>query len=65
MGKVFDEIDSALEAFIRAQQMFFVATGPLSANGHINLSPKGPDTPLYSFQGHHAQLPDWASRKGP
>ncbi|HVH25314.1 MAG TPA: pyridoxamine 5'-phosphate oxidase family protein [Vicinamibacterales bacterium] len=158
MGKLFDEIDSALEAFIRAQQMFFVATGPLSANGHINLSPKGLDTlrilgprtlsyldhvgsgaetiahlrengriavmlcafqgpprivrlygrgevlepqdpefnqlralfpaqpagraiirifvtriadscgygvPLYSFEGHRSQLPDWASRKGP
>jgi hypothetical protein len=44
MGKLFEQIDPALEAFIRAQHMFFVATGPLSANGHINLSPKGLDT---------------------
>ena len=28
-------------AFIDAQQMFFVATAPLSAEGHVNLSPKG------------------------
>ena len=44
MGKVFEQIDAALGEFIRAQQMFFVATGPLSASGHINLSPKGLDT---------------------
>ena len=44
MGKVYEQIDGALEEFIRAQRMFFVATGPLSASGHINLSPKGLDT---------------------
>ena len=44
MGKVYEQIDEALEEFIRGQQMFFVATGPLSASGHINLSPKGLDT---------------------
>lgn len=44
MGKLFDAIDPALEAFIRSQQMFFVATAPLGAGGHINLSPKGLDT---------------------
>lgn len=41
---VYEQIDETLEQFIRAQQMFFVATGPLSATGHINLSPKGRDT---------------------
>ena len=44
MGKVFEQIDSKLEAFIRAQQMFFVATAPLNPGGHLNLSPKGLDT---------------------
>ena len=44
MGKVYEQIDAALEAFIRAQQMFFVATAPLNASGHINMSPKGLDT---------------------
>jgi hypothetical protein len=33
-----------LESFIRAQHIFFVATAPLSHDGHINLSPKGLDT---------------------
>lgn len=44
MGKIFERIDAALEEFIRAQQMFFVATAPLGASGHVNLSPKGLDT---------------------
>ncbi len=44
MGKVHEQIDEPLGEFIRAQQMFFVATGPMSASGHINLSPKGLDT---------------------
>jgi hypothetical protein len=41
MGKVLDAIDEAISEFIAAQKMFFVATAPLSAEGSINLSPKG------------------------
>lgn len=41
MGKVYDEIDNELRAFIEEQRMFFVATAPLDAAQHINLSPKG------------------------
>jgi hypothetical protein len=44
MGKVLDEIDHNLAEFIAAQPLFFVATAPLAAEGHINLSPKGLDT---------------------
>src|SRR5262245_8293669 len=44
MGKVFAELDDDLRAFIARQHMFFVATAPLSADGHVNLSPKGLDT---------------------
>src|SRR6185369_10810791 len=43
MGKL-DEIDDKLRAFIGAQHMFFVATAPLGADGHVNVSPKGLDT---------------------
>ncbi len=43
MGKVFNEINSSLRAFIEAQHVFFVATSPLDAGGHLNLSPKGRD----------------------
>lgn len=43
MGKVFDEIDARLRGFIESQHLFFVATAPLAANGHVNCSPKGLD----------------------
>ena len=44
MGKLFDVIDDRLREFLAAQRMFFVATAPLAADGHLNLSPKGYDT---------------------
>ncbi|MDJ0922022.1 MAG: pyridoxamine 5'-phosphate oxidase family protein [Henriciella sp.] len=43
MGKTYDQLDDKLTAFIEAQKLFFVATAPLSAEGHVNLSPKGYD----------------------
>ena len=43
MGKVYDSISDPIAEFIRAQHLFFVATAPLSAEGHVNLSPKGCD----------------------
>jgi pyridoxamine 5'-phosphate oxidase-like protein len=42
MGKVFDEIDQKLAAWIGRQRMFFVGTAPSGADGHVNVSPKGP-----------------------
>jgi Pyridoxamine 5'-phosphate oxidase len=44
MGKRFSEITSELQSFIEKQSLFFVGSAPLSANGHINVSPKGLDT---------------------
>lgn len=44
MGQLHDQIDDRLREFIAAQHVFFVATAPLSANGHVNLSPKGLDS---------------------
>ena len=38
------QITSELQTFILAQPMFFVATAPLSGDGHVNLSPKGLNT---------------------
>lgn len=43
MGKAYDTIQDSHRAFIEKQKMFFVATAPLSGNGHVNLSPKGLD----------------------
>jgi hypothetical protein len=44
MGRTYDSIDERLAAFIEAQPLFFVATAPLAADGHVNCSPKGLDT---------------------
>ena len=44
MANTYDKIDESLTEFIHRQQMFFVATAPLSTDGHINLSPKGLDS---------------------
>jgi hypothetical protein len=42
--EVFDRIPDDLAAFIGEQSLYFVATAPLSGEGHVNLSPKGLDT---------------------
>ena len=44
MGKTRSEIDDVARQFIEAQRVFFVASAPLDAGGHVNLSPKGLDT---------------------
>lgn len=44
MAKVFSEMDLTHQQFIQKQQLFFVATAPLTAEGHVNVSPKGLDT---------------------
>ncbi len=44
MSKKIEFISSQLEEWIEKQKIFFVATAPLSAEGHINLSPKGLDS---------------------
>ena len=41
MSKQRENIDSELASWITRQRVFFVATSPLSATGHINTSPKG------------------------
>jgi hypothetical protein len=41
VGKVYSEIDEKLAAWIEQQHIFFVATAPLAADGHVNVSPKG------------------------
>jgi hypothetical protein len=41
MATVLDEIDDKLRAWLLAQPVFFVGSAPLSADGHVNVSPKG------------------------
>ena len=41
MGRTYDLIDERLAGWMTAQPVFFVATAPLSGDGHVNCSPKG------------------------
>ena len=41
MGQFFDEIPSWLFPWIEEQEVFWVASAPLSPDGHVNISPKG------------------------
>jgi hypothetical protein len=43
MGKLYESLDGVRD-FLLAQRLFFVASAPLSASGHVNLSPKGMDS---------------------
>jgi Pyridoxamine 5'-phosphate oxidase len=57
VGKSFEGIDRRLQAWISRQRLFFVATAPLSSDGHVNVSPKGPiDTLRVLDQRHIAYL---------
>jgi hypothetical protein len=42
VGELLEAIDEHLAAWIKRQPMFFVGTAPLSSDGHVNGSPKGP-----------------------
>ena len=44
MGRIYEEITPAIEGWLSAQRLFFVATAPLAADGFVNCSPKGMDT---------------------
>lgn len=52
MGKIYDEIDAKLSAWLQAQHLFFVATAPLAEDGHVNVSPKG-DLRWFRVLGPH------------
>jgi hypothetical protein len=41
MGKTFAALNDTLTTFVERQALFFVATAPSGAGGHVNLSPKG------------------------
>ena len=52
MGKVHPAIDQRLRTFVEAQPVYFVATAPLSGDGHVNLSPKGGTGTLVVLDPH-------------
>jgi hypothetical protein len=42
MGREYDAIDQHWRDWIARQPLFFVGTAPLTEDGHVNVSPKGP-----------------------
>jgi hypothetical protein len=44
VGRSFESLSPALADAVQSAPLFFVATAPLAADGHVNLSPKGGDT---------------------
>jgi hypothetical protein len=44
VSQTYDALNDKLIGFIRRQKLFFVATAPLSGEGHVNVSPKGYDS---------------------
>lgn len=52
MATLFDEIDATLRDWLLAQPVYFVATAPLAADGHVNVSPKGM-TGTFAVLGPH------------
>ena len=44
MGRSFDAIADHLATWMEAQPIFFTASAPLAADGHVNVSPKGGDS---------------------
>ncbi|KAI0172551.1 hypothetical protein GGR52DRAFT_412786 [Hypoxylon sp. FL1284] len=62
MGQFFENIPKeALIKWIQAQKVFWVATAPLTGNGHVNVSPKG------QISEHHKSYgvtPDRVLEKG-
>jgi hypothetical protein len=58
MSKQHDSITPELKDWIARQRMFFVATAPLAAEGHVNVSPKGGDA-FRVLGAHHVVYQDY------
>lgn len=52
MGKIHERIEDHQRAWIARQPLFFVGTAPLDADGHVNVSPKGPIGSLRVLDDH-------------
>jgi hypothetical protein len=52
MGRVYERIDDHQRTWISKQSMFFVGTAPSGAEGHVNVSPKGPIGSLKVIDDH-------------
>ena len=52
MGRIYESIDDHQRKWIENQSMFFVGTAPAGADGHVNVSPKGPIGSLKVLDDH-------------
>ena len=58
MARTYDEITDHIRGWLDRQSMFFVATAPLTGDGHVNLSPKGPIGSLRVLDGRRVAYLD-------
>ena len=59
MASVYPHIDQKLRDWLLAQPVFFVGTAPLSADGHVNVSPKGMNGTFAVFGPHRVGYLDY------
>lgn len=59
MSKEWERIEKTVVAWIERQEIFFVASAPLAADGNVNLSPKGGDC-LRVLDDHTLAYIEWA-----
>jgi Pyridoxamine 5'-phosphate oxidase len=52
VAKLYESIDERWREWIARQPLFFVGTAPLGADGHVNVSPKGPIGSLRVLDEH-------------
>jgi Pyridoxamine 5'-phosphate oxidase len=52
VATIFDRIDEQLREWIDRQSLFFVGTAPLTEDGRVNVSPKGPIGSLRVLDDH-------------
>jgi len=57
--KVFDGVQPKLARWLLRQPMFLVATAPLAADGHVNVSPKGMAGTFAVFDQYHVGYLDY------
>jgi hypothetical protein len=57
--KLFDGVQPKLARWLLRQPMFLVATAPLAADGHVNVSPKGMAGTFAVFDPHHVGYLDY------
>jgi hypothetical protein len=60
VARTYDAITDHLRDWVARQPMFFVGSAPLAADGHVNLSPKGPGGSLRILGDHRVAYLDIA-----